>query len=81
MTANIQDLKEVKRLSDERKYQLKRMMLRRLMQLYPNEFRVDSDDGRGIVGVTHDPTGFRYHTPKSNVGILKGLSGVPEKVQ
>ncbi len=37
------------------------------MRRDPDAFVIDSDNGRGIVGITHKPTGFRLHMLKSQV--------------
>jgi hypothetical protein len=57
-------LLEAKARSDRRDYGGKHDVLRRLLTSRPGEFLVDSDDGRGILGLTHTPTGFRIHLPK-----------------
>lgn len=53
--------------SDRRQYAAKHALLRRLMLDRPGEFAVDSDDGRGILGLTHLPTRFRVHAPAAVV--------------
>lgn len=57
----VDDLREAKGHSDAARYDQKNRILRALIRAYPSEFAVDSDDGRGIVGVTHLPSGFRIH--------------------
>lgn len=54
-------LLEAKDQSDKGRYSYKNKILRMQMRRNPAAFVIDSDDGRGIVGVTHLPTGFRIH--------------------
>lgn len=56
------DLQLAKRLSDQGHYDAKHELLRRLIQAEPGGFSVDSQQ-RDLYGVTHSPTGFRYHMP------------------
>ena len=55
---------EAKGHSDAKNYRMKHRVLTLMMQKNPEAFHVDSDDGKGIVGITHIPTGFRLHIPK-----------------
>ena len=73
MTAiTVEDLKRIKAMSDARRYREKAEALRRMMAENPDQFSVDSDS-EGIVGLTHNSTGFRFHLPKAAV--------VPEHVK
>lgn len=58
----IEELKAVKKDSDARNWKAKHARLRELIRRYPDDFAIDSRQGN-LVGVTHIPTGFRYHTP------------------
>jgi hypothetical protein len=60
-------LLEAKRHSDAKRYDIKNRYIRQNMRRDPDAWIVDSDDGKGIVGVTHLPTGFRLHMMKSVV--------------
>ncbi len=60
-------LLEAKRHSDAKRYDIKNRYIRQNMRRDPDSWIVDSDDGKGIVGVTHTPTGFRLHMLKSVV--------------
>lgn len=60
-------LLDAKAHSDERRYSQKHQILVMLMRRNPGAFIIDSDDGKGIVGVTHVPTGFQMHAPKQIV--------------
>lgn len=66
----IAKLKNVKDLSDKKQYRAKHARAMELINKYPDKFVIDSE-GAGIVGVTHKPTGFRFHLPKS---VLTGVS-------
>jgi hypothetical protein len=60
--------------SDAARYRAKHQIMRNLMKSTPADFTIDSDNGRGIVGVTHTPTGFRMHLPS---GIIPADVGRP----
>lgn len=70
--APVDVLLEAKQRSDRKDYGGKRSILESLIHSRPNEFEMDSSDGRGIVGVTHTPTGFRFHMPESSWRFVKG---------
>lgn len=59
----LQQLLSAKAESDRRNYNEKHRILRHLMQTYPNDFIIDSEQG-DIIGITHNKTGFRIHMPK-----------------
>jgi hypothetical protein len=61
------DLKRAKAESDRRNYSAKNRILSKLIQQHPGEFKIDSAH-RGMVGLTHRPTGFRIHAPRAMVG-------------
>ena len=56
-------LKRIKVMSDQRNYRNKHEQLRTLMQQAPQDWLVDSEDGK-FWGVTHVPTQFRFHVPR-----------------
>jgi hypothetical protein len=58
-----EDLKLAKSYSDHEQYHQKHAILRRLIKERPDDFFVDSRQGR-FVGITHRPTGFRLHLPQ-----------------
>jgi DNA ligase D-like protein (predicted 3'-phosphoesterase) len=60
----LDDLKRAKAESDRKNYPGKHAILRRLVAAHPEHFAVDSTDGR-FAGLTHLPTGFRIHAPRS----------------
>jgi superfamily II DNA or RNA helicase len=53
-----------KKESDRRNYPAKHAILRKLIKQSPGDFMIDSEEGN-IYGVTHIPTGFRIHMPRS----------------
>jgi len=63
-------LKEVKSLSDDKKYDAKANKLVSLIKADPGSFFVDSEEGN-FVGITHSPTGFRFHLPRK---VISGMS-------
>ena len=64
MTA-LETLLAAKAESDRRNYARKHALLRDMMARNPGQFVIDSDDGKGILGLTHTPTNFRVHVPAS----------------
>ena len=63
----ISELKRAKEHSDKRQYGVKHQIIKKMMTDDPDAFFIDSDDGKGIVGVTHKKTGFRFHMPAGKV--------------
>lgn len=63
----ISELKRAKEHSDKRQYGAKHQIIKKMMTDDPDAFFIDSDDGKGIVGVTHKRTGFRFHMPTGKV--------------
>lgn len=63
----ISELKRAKEHSDKRQYGVKHQIIKKMMSDDPDAFYIDSDDGKGIVGVTHKKTGFRFHMPAGKV--------------
>ena len=62
--APLPSLLEAKSHSDKKKYHMKHRIIADMMRRNPDAFVIDSDDGKGIVGVTHVDTGFRLHMPR-----------------
>ena len=60
-------LRAAKEHSDAGDYSMKHKLIRQNMRRHADDWSIDSDDGKGIVGVTHIPTGFRLHMPKGIV--------------
>ena len=55
-------LQKAKEKSDAGDYRTKAALLNGLMRANPDQFVIDST-GRGHPGITHVPTGFRFHLP------------------
>lgn len=66
----VTDLKKAKQYSDARQYDQKHQLLYQLVKGAPEEFYVDSDS-KGILGLTHELTGFKIHVPKQVVRGIK----------
>jgi len=64
--AALNNLLEAKDHSDKKQYGAKHRIMALMMYKAPDEFLVDSDDGK-FLGITHAPTGFRMHLPKNIV--------------
>lgn len=59
----LSDLKKAKQYSDARQYDQKHQLIHQLVRESPSEFFIDSEKD-GIVGLTHELTGFRIHVPR-----------------
>ncbi len=59
----IDNLKQVKAFSDAGDYQSKHRLARKLIYEMPDQFDV-VEQPNDLVGVTHKPTGFRFHLPR-----------------
>jgi hypothetical protein len=57
-------LLDLKGASDRRDYERKHQLARMLIKQNPDQFMVDSEE-RDIMGITHQPTGFQFHLPRS----------------
>lgn len=69
-------LLQAKMESDRRNYPAKHRIMRDLLMKRQGEFAVDSDNGKGIVGITHQPTSFRMHLPRP---VTAGLIPPPNR--
>ena len=63
----IERLLEAKRLSDAGDYMGKAAVLRPMMYEHPDQWVAESP-AKGVVGLRHKPTGFRFHLPPGQVG-------------
>ena len=70
----LQLLRELKQHSDAGHYNKKIEIFRELLKESPQDFFIDTFDKK-YPGVTHRPTGFRFHAPKREVA---GLSAEPQ---
>jgi len=74
-TTDLGLLARAKERSDVKDYQGKYQVLRMLMQDAPGDFVVDSPVGK-YHGITHTPTGYRYHVPPAvYAGLVKMAFG------
>lgn len=62
----LKDLLEAKEHSDNKRYDHKAAILRRLMAQAPHDWEID-DAKPKYKGVTHKPTKFRFHTPPQTI--------------
>lgn len=65
--SKLPELHKAKKLSDSKDYKGKSNIIRNMMVEEPGEWEIDSDDGKGIAGITHKPTGYRFHLPKAHI--------------
>jgi len=72
----LKQLIEAKKLSDKRDYGGKNDILSRLLSKSPKQFKVDSITNEKYVGLTHKPSGFKIHAPRTLVpiGIEKSMT-------
>jgi hypothetical protein len=69
-TSRLKKLKEAKKESDRKNYAAKHDILRKLLKDHPDEFVTDSEKNN-TYGITHVPTGFRMHVPKTAIPGVK----------
>ena len=65
----LKKLLEAKKYSDQHDYGKKNDILKALLEKKPSEFVVDSSLNRKYIGLTHKPTGFRIHAPRTLIPI------------
>lgn len=63
---DINTLIKAKGHSDKKQYAAKNSVMAAMMHSNPDEFIVDSDNGK-YLGITHTPTGFKMHLPRTVV--------------
>ena len=68
--SRLEDLKRAKQYSDVKQYDEKNQLIHKMITDTPSEFYIDSDKD-GIVGLTHESTGFKIHVPKQVVSGVK----------
>ena len=68
--SRLEDLKKAKQYSDVKQYDEKNQLIHKMITDTPSEFYIDSDKD-GIVGLTHESTGFKIHVPKQVVSGVK----------
>jgi hypothetical protein len=62
----LEQLQFIQQLSDNRAYAAKSAQLRKLMLSNPENWYIDEELQR-FYGITHRPTGYRFHLPKTHV--------------
>ena len=65
----LKKLIKAKQHSDKNEYGKKNTLLAELLDKYPKEFKVDSITNAKYVGLTHKPTGFKIHAPRTLIPI------------
>lgn len=65
----LKKLIEAKKLSDRNEYGGKNKILAELLKKYPREFKIDSNLNNKYIGLTHKPSGFKIHAPRSLIPI------------
>jgi len=72
----LKKLIEAKKKSDNNDYGAKHKILGELLSDYSKEFKVDSLLNNNYVGLTHKPSGFKIHAPRTliPVGIENSLN-------
>lgn len=63
----LRELKQAKEHSDNKQYKDKAGVMRGLLTAHTDDFFVDSELNKNIVGVTHIPTGFRMHLLRQDI--------------
>lgn len=62
-------LLEAKKLSDKNEYGKKNELISAVIKRSPKDFKIDSTLNKKFVGITHKPSGFRIHVPKTLIPI------------
>lgn len=65
----LKQLIEAKKKSDKNDYGAKHKILSELLREHSKEFKVDSLLHNNYVGLTHKPSGFKIHAPRSLIPI------------
>ena len=66
-SAALTDLLKAKKLSDNKDFENKNRVLAKLLKTTPDKFYIDSELNKRYVGLTHAPSGFKIHAPRSIV--------------
>jgi 2'-5' RNA ligase len=73
----LDQLLQAKDHSDAKRYTRKHTILRKLLADAPEEFFIDSDNKAANPGLTHKPTGFQIHAPRTVAAMAKGAYSPP----
>jgi 8-oxo-dGTP pyrophosphatase MutT (NUDIX family) len=65
----LQRLIEAKKKSDNKEYQSKNKIIQDLLAKHPRDFKIDSLLDKNYVGLTHKPTGFKIHAPRTLIPV------------
>jgi hypothetical protein len=65
----LKKLIEAKRMSDNNDYGKKNTLLAELLEKHPKEFKVEQILNDKFVGLTHKPSGFKIHAPRTLIPI------------
>jgi hypothetical protein len=65
----LKQLIEAKKKSDNNDYGAKHKILAELLDKHSKEFKVDSLLNENYVGLTHKPSGFKIHAPRTLIPI------------
>ena len=65
----LKKLIEAKKLSDKNDYGKKHDILKKLLEEHPGQFSVDSSLNNKYVGLTHKPSGFKIHAPRTLIPV------------
>ena len=71
----LKKLIEAKKFSDKNEYGSKNTIIADILSKYPKEFKVDQLLNDKYVGLTHKPSGFKIHAPRSLIPV-----GIENKV-
>lgn len=73
----VEQLRAAKEHSDKKRYTAKHSILRKLFADKPEEFYVDAPDPK-FPGVTHAPSGFKFHAPSHLAVMAQGAASEPK---
>jgi len=74
---SLDELLAIKDLSDQRRYKEKHLAIQKLLAQVPSAWKHDSNQGP-MAGITHKPTGFKYHVPPEVLAVLKRAQRMEE---
>jgi hypothetical protein len=77
-SVQLQKLIEAKKFSDKNKYNEKNTILTELLKKYPREFKIDSLLNNNYVGLTHKPSGFKIHAPRTLIPVGIEIANKPD---
>lgn len=66
-TNNMQQMHEARAASDRKWMGRKAALLGHLMRRDPGDWEVDSEGDAQFPGITHVPSGYRFHVPRTSI--------------